>query len=344
MTSAACAIQACGLTKTYPVRGGKAGVRALDGLDLTIQPGTVFGLLGPNGAGKTTTVKILTTLARPDRGAALVAGVDVLRNPDRVRRMIGVVAQRSGSDPMATGRENLILQGRLYGLRGPSARARAEELLARLGLADVADRLVKTYSGGTQRRLDVALGLMDHPRVLFLDEPTGGLDPQARTAMWREIAHLAGDDGLTVLLTTHYLAEADRLAGRIAVVDGGRIVAEGTPDELKGELRGDAVHLELAAGADPAVASGVLNARPDLREVRVSGRSISARSDDGAGSVPGILAALQQAGAPAASVTVARPSLDDVFLRYAGRRYREIEPPPTADGDPANFLAEGANQ
>jgi ABC-2 type transport system ATP-binding protein len=316
------AIQAHGLVKRYAVRGKRDGVQALDGLTINVPRGSVFGLLGPNGAGKSTTIKILTTLARPDDGTAVVEGIDVLRRPDRVRHVIGVVAQRSGSDPMATGRENLILQGRLYGLGRTEARARADELLDRFDLAGAAGRLVKTYSGGMQRRLDVALGLMHRPEVLFLDEPTAGLDPEARAAMWHEIARLAGDDGMTVLLTTHYLEEADRLAARLAIVDRGRVVAEGTPDDLKGGLRGDAVHLELPADADIAGAAGVLGALPGLREVRVSGRDISARSDDGAAAVPDILAALERAGTQVASVTVARPSLDDVYLRHTGHRYQ----------------------
>ncbi|MFI0445709.1 ATP-binding cassette domain-containing protein [Actinomadura sp. 6N118] len=318
------AIEARGLVKTYAVRGQKDGVRALDGLDITVPRGAVFGLLGPNGAGKSTTIKILTTLARPDEGTAIVDGIDVLRRPDRVRRTIGVVAQRSGADPGATGGENLILQARLYGL-GADAPSRASELLARFGLTDVAGRLVKTVSGGMQRRLDVALGLVHRPGVLFLDEPTTGLDPESRAAMWEEIARLAAEDGVTVLLTTHYLEEADRLAGRIAIVDHGRVVAEGSPDELKGALRGDVVHLELASETDPAVARSTLQDLPGLRDVLVAGGAISARSDDGASAVPGILAALQTSGAPAASVTVARPSLDDVYLRLTGRRYSETE-------------------
>ncbi|GAA2611466.1 ATP-binding cassette domain-containing protein [Actinomadura fulvescens] len=329
------AIEARGLVKTYAVRGDKDGVRALDGLDVTVPRGTVFGLLGPNGAGKSTTIKILTTLARPDAGTAAVEGVDVLRRPDRVRRVIGVVAQRSGTDPGATGRENLVLQGRLYGL-GAAAPSRADELLARFGLTDAAGRLVKTYSGGMQRRLDVALGLVHRPEVLFLDEPTTGLDPEARAAMWAEISRLAGEDGMTVLLTTHYLDEADRLAGRIAIVDHGRVVAEGSPDELKGALRGDVVHLELAAETDPAAARSALGDLPGIRDVVVAGDAISARSDDGASAVPGILAVLQAAGAPAASVTVARPSLDDVYLRLTGRRY--------GDADAGELAAEGATR
>jgi len=320
-----CAIEARQLVKTYAVRGSKHGIRALDGLDISVPRGMIYGLLGPNGAGKSTTVKILTSLARPDSGQAHVEDVDVLARPGQVRHMIGVVAQRSGADPTATGRENLILQGRLYGLRGAAVRARADELLAHFGLTEAAGRLVRTYSGGMQRRLDVALGLMHRPAVLFLDEPTTGLDPESRAAMWQEIARLAGGEGMTVLLTTHYLEEADRLASRLAIVDRGRVVATGTPDELKGELRGDAVHVELPGDADPARVRQVLDALPAVRDVIIAGRDVSARSDDGAAAVPVVLAGLQRAGVNAASVAVARPSLDDVYLRHTGRRYSESE-------------------
>ena len=326
MSSTDCAIETHQLVKTYAVHGNKHGIRALDGLDLAVPRGIIYGLLGPNGAGKSTAVKILTSLARPDAGAARVAGIDVLAQPGRVRHVIGVVAQRSGADPTATGRENLMLQGRLYGLRGGSVRARADELLDHFGLTEAAERLVKTYSGGMQRRLDVALGLIHRPAVLFLDEPTTGLDPESRAAMWQEIARLASGEGLTVLLTTHYLEEADRLAGRLAIVDRGRVVTSGTPDELKGELRGDAVHVELPApwdGADTSLVRRVLAGLPAVRDVVIAGRDVSARSDDGAAAVPIVLAELQRAGVNAASVAVARPSLDDVYLRHTGRRYSE---------------------
>ena len=321
------AIEARQLVKTYAVRGEKHGIRALDGLDISVPRGMIYGLLGPNGAGKSTTVKILTSLARPDSGEARVEGIDVLARPGQVRHMIGVVAQRSGADPTATGRENLILQGRLYGLRGASVRARADELLAHFGLTEAAGRLVRTYSGGMQRRLDVALGLIHRPAVLFLDEPTTGLDPESRAAMWQEVARLAGGEGMTVLLTTHYLEEADRLASRLAIVDRGRVVTSGTPDELKGELRGDAVQVELPADTDPAQVRRVLEALPAVRDVVIAGRDVSARSDDGAAAVPVVLAELQRAGVNAASVAVARPSLDDVYLRHTGRRYSESESP-----------------
>ena len=317
------AVEARQLIKTY-----SGDVTALNGMDITVEPGTVFGLLGPNGAGKSTTVKILTTLARPDSGTATVAGHDVLRHPDRVRRAIGVVAQNSGADPTATGRENLQLQGRLYGLRGAALARRVDELLDRFTLADAAKRPVKGYSGGMRRRLDVALGLVHRPEVLFLDEPTTGLDPEARTAMWDEIGRLAGEEGLTILLTTHYLEEADRLAERIAIVDRGRVVVEGTPDSLKGELRGDAVHLELREAVGDAgrtLLRGTLVGLPGVREVLVDGSRVSARADDGAAAMPVLLAAFERAGVGVASATVARPSLDDVYLRYAGRRYSEAD-------------------
>ena len=317
------AVLAQQLVKTYPVHGKKDRIHALDGLDVAVPRGTIFGLLGPNGAGKSTTVKILTSLARPDSGTATVESIDVLRDPAKVRQVIGVVAQRSGADPTATGRENLLLQGRLYGLRGQPVRARADELLARFDLTDAGGRMVRTYSGGMQRRLDVALGLMHRPSVLFLDEPTTGLDPESRAAMWAEIGRLAGDEGLTVLLTTHYLEEADRLADRLAIVDHGRVVASGTPDELKGELRGDVVQATLPGGTDAAAVRAVLAGVPEVREVLVSGRNVSARSDNGAAAVPVVLMALERAGTPAVSVTVARPSLDEVYLRHTGRRYTE---------------------
>ena len=312
------AVEANGLVKTYT-----KGVRALDDLSVSVRPGEVFALLGPNGAGKSTTIKILTTLTRPDAGSVTVAGHDALAHPQRVRRVIGVVAQRSGADPAATGRANLVLHGRLYGLSGRQVRERVAALIERFDLTEVARRPVSTYSGGTQRRLDVALGLINRPQVLFLDEPTAGLDPQARTAMWAEIGRLAADEELAILLTTHHLEEADRLAQRVSIVDRGRIVVTGTPDRLKAELRGDAVHIELRDEPADGTAAHALQSVRGVRDVTVAGRRLSARADDGAAAVPGALAALDRAGVPAATVTVARPSLDDVYLRYAGRRFEE---------------------
>jgi ABC-2 type transport system ATP-binding protein len=253
-----------------------------------------------------------------------------------VRRVIGVVAQLSGADPVATGRENVILSGRIQGLRGRELARRADGLLGRFGLADAAGRRVRTYSGGMRRRLDVAMGLVNRPQVLFLDEPTAGLDPESRAAMWEEIGRLAAAEGLTILLTTHYLEEADQLAGRLAIVDRGRVVAEGTPDELKGELHGDAVHLELAADTAGDHALAALARVPGVREARVEGTSLSARADEGATALPGVLAALEGAGVTVLAATVARPSLDDVYLRYSGRRFTDADqspaPPVTSGG------------
>jgi ABC-2 type transport system ATP-binding protein len=212
-------------------------VQALDGVSFTVHEGEVFGLLGPNGAGKSTTVKVLTTLTKPNDGRAEVAGHDVVREPNAVRGSIGYVPQSSGVDRDATGRENLMLQGRVQGVGGSELRARVDELLELLGLVEAADRTVRGYSGGMKRRLDVGLGLVHRPRVLFLDEPTTGLDPEARTAMWAELAKLAARETLTILLTTHYMEEADQLADRLAIVSRGRVVVDGTPEDLKLSLR-----------------------------------------------------------------------------------------------------------
>jgi ABC-2 type transport system ATP-binding protein len=312
------AIEAGGLVKSYP-----KGVTALDGLSFEVGAGTVFGLVGPNGAGKSTAVKILTTLARADAGRAAVGGVDVAQQPDRVRRIIGVVAQGSGVDVRATGRENLRLQGQLYGMRGPALESRAQQLLEDFGLAEHAERIAGDYSGGMQRRMDIAMALVHDPQVLFMDEPTTGLDPEVRAEMWHEIARLSREQGKTVLLTTHYLEEADQLAAQLAIVDRGTVVASGTPEELKRELRGDAINVELASG--PAELNGALSDVAGIRDVALDGRVLRARADDGGRAVPAVLAALEAHGVQVASVTVARPSLDDVYLRYTGRTFEAAE-------------------
>ena len=317
------ALLACELVKTYPAGRKAAPVGALDRLSLEVAAGTVVALLGRNGAGKSTTVKILTTLARPDSGTAVVGGNDVLREPQAVRRAIGLVGQKSASDPLATGRENLVLAARIQGMSRTEATRRAAELLDRLDLRDSADRLARTYSGGMARKLDVAIGLVHRPRVLFLDEPTTGLDPEARTELWAEIARLSAEETMTVLLTTHYLDEAERLADRVAIVDAGRVVVEGTPEDLKSELRGDAVNVELAAHSPAALPA--LARVPGLREPVVDGKRIRARAESGARAVPAVLAALDEAGVAVASVTVARPSLDDVYLRHVGRSFTDEE-------------------
>ena len=249
------ALVATDLVKTYPTERRKPPVRALDGLSLTIHAGEVLGLLGPNGAGKSTTVRILSTLSRPDSGSATVAGHDVLRNPGAVRHTIGLVSQKPSAAPMMTGRESLVMAARIQGLGRAAAHERADELLDRFDLTEAGGRLTKTYSGGMNRKLDVAIGLVNRPAVLFLDEPTTGLDPEARAEMWAEIARMASIERMTILLTTHYLDEADRLSDRLAIVDHGRVVAAGTPDELKSELRGDRVVFELADAAAGCVAA-----------------------------------------------------------------------------------------
>jgi ABC-2 type transport system ATP-binding protein len=296
-------------------------VQALDGVGFRVHGGEVFGLLGPNGAGKSTTVKVLATLTKPDSGHAEVAGHDVVRDPNTVRRSIGYVPQSSGVDRDATGRENLMLQGRVQGMGGRELQSRVEALLELLGLADAADRVVRGYSGGMKRRLDVALGLVHRPQVLFLDEPTTGLDPEARTSMWGELERLAAVESLTILLTTHYMEEADQLADRLAIVSRGQIVVEGTPDDLKHSLRGEAVELELADGRVDAARS-VVSALQDVHEASVDGRRLRSRVASGARAIPTILSALEAQGIAVEAVTTHRPSLDDVYLHYTGRDFQ----------------------
>ena len=317
LTSPPEGIVAKDLVKVYP-----GDIRALDGVSLTVAPGSIFGLLGPNGAGKSTTIRILSTLSRPASGTARVAGHDVLQHPDRVRRAIGVVGQRSSVDPAATGRENLVLQGQMFGIGAAELRRRIDGMFERLNLTDAADRLAGTWSGGMRRKLDVAMGLINQPQVLFLDEPTTGLDPEARAELWSEVATLSRDGGLAILLTTHYLEEADHLADHLAIVDHGRIVAEGTPEALKSELHGDAIHIVLDSPAGGQAAASVLSRIDGLAAPVVDGARVSARADHAASRVPAVLSALDVAGVAVATVTVARPSLDDVYLSHTGRAFR----------------------
>jgi ABC-2 type transport system ATP-binding protein len=295
-------------------------VQALDGVSFAVREGEVFALLGPNGAGKSTTVRVLVTLTHADDGDASVAGYDVRREQNSVRRVIGYVPQDSGVDGFGTGRENLMLQGRVQGMGGRELRARTDELLTLVGIADAADRVVKNYSGGMRRRLDIALGLVHRPRVLFLDEPTTGLDPEARVAMWAEVSRLADAESLTILLTTHYLEEADQLADRLAIVSQGKVVVGGTPAELKAGLRGDAVHVELENGA-VAEAERVLAGVGAPPEQVIDGRTIISRVENGGRALPGIISALEGAGIQVASVSLSRPSLDDVYLHFTGRDF-----------------------
>ena len=307
------------LRRTFKTRSGP--VEAVRGVDLTVEAGEIFGFLGPNGAGKTTTLRMLATLLKATGGQATVAGVDLARQPEEVRRRIGYVPQGGSTDPAETGRGELVLQGRLYGMDKRGAQARAQEVLAALDLEAAADRPTGTYSGGMRRRLDVGLGIVHRPRVLFLDEPTTGLDPQARARMWDEVRGLR-DGGTTVFLTTHYLEEADALADRLAIIDHGKIVAEGTADELKRQVAGDVVTLVVDGDLDQVLAT--VRDQPFVREASSEDELIRLYVDEGETAVPQLLRILDGAGLRARSITLARPSLDDVFLRQTGRSLREV--------------------
>lgn len=320
MTTGSHVVEVHDLRKSY-----KPDVRALDGLSFSVAAGSVFALLGPNGAGKTTTVRILTTLSRPDGGVAEVAGIDVLRRPRSVRSAIGVVSQHSGAVGQLTGQENLTLQGRIHGMRPKDARPRAAELLELFGLRDAARRQARTYSGGMRRRLDIATALMNRPAVLFLDEPTTGLDPEGRADLWDVLTALSAGGGTTIVVTTHYLEEADQFADRIAIIDRGRVVADGTSGELKAGLRGDSVLVELAGAERVEQARKALADVPEVRETSADGSLVRARVADGPRALPAVIAGLEAASVPVESVTVARPSLDDVYLHHAGRSFRQAE-------------------
>ncbi len=313
------AIEVRGLHKTYP-----GGVEALCGLSFEVRAGEIFALLGPNGAGKSTTVRILTTLATPTSGSARVAGFDVTTDPHEVRRRIGYVAQSSGVDSLITGRENLQLQGQIFRLPPKRLRQRISELLELFRLEDHADRIVKTYSGGLKRRLDVAMGLIHKPEVLFLDEPTTGLDPESRSVMWREVRRFARD-GLTILLTTHYLEEADQLAGRLAIIDHGSKVAEGSPEELKGSLRGDLVRVELRDRGRTTEAQAAVAAVDGVSRVLLDEAALYAQVVHGASAVPAVVGALEKAGFEVAQISLSRPSLDDVYLTATGHAFQRSD-------------------
>jgi len=291
-------------------------VIALDGVDFEVPAGTVFGLLGPNGAGKTTAIRILTTILRPDAGRAEILGMDVLRQPGGVRLNIGLAGQYAAVDPNLTGGENLRLIGRLAQLPGPEVRSRADELLRRFGLADAADRTVRTYSGGMRRRLDVAAALVQRPPVLFLDEPTTGLDLQSRGELWEMIRQLVAD-GTTVLLTTQYLEEADRLAERIAVVDRGRIIANDTPAALKAQLGSTVIEIQMDDDATAARAVELLSRSLSSHPER-EGATVRLNSNDGARELMDVLRSLDSERFVPTSLAVREPSLDDVFLNLTG--------------------------
>ena len=324
-------IEARGLARTFTSR--KRTVEAVRGVDLSVTGGEIVGFLGPNGAGKTTTLRMLTTLLRPSAGTATVAGADLLTDPVGVRRRIGYVPQAigatgGGSDPNATVGEEISLQAQLYRVPAREVSGRVAALTAQLELAGLEDRLVKTLSGGQRRRLDIALGLVHSPGLVFLDEPTTGLDPQSRSHLWEHIRKLRTELGTTVFLTTHYLDEADALCDRILVIDYGRIVAGGTPDELKRRISGDLI--TLTVDGDPDAAKGLLAGLPGVRDISLEGRSLRLTVEHGEEALPGLLRALDGAGLGMQSIQLARPSLDDVFLTVTGRSLRDDSPVPAA--------------
>jgi ABC-2 type transport system ATP-binding protein len=301
-------------------------LRAVDGIDLEVEAGEIFGFLGPNGAGKSTTVRMLVTLLRPTAGIARVAGFDVVREATAVRRSIGVALQDAAIDPLMTGNELLHLQAILHGLGSKRAKERSGELLARVGLTGAADRRVGTYSGGMRRRLDLALALIHRPTVLFLDEPTTGLDPTSRQAVWEEVRAL-NDEGTTVFLTTQYLEEADHLAGRIAIIDGGRIVREGDPETLKDQVGDPTLRVEVADSLMCDTAEAVLATFGEPRPARSGRLAIGLRG--GAGNLAAVVRALDDQGVAVGHVELDSPSLDDVFADATGRRLEGAAPEPT---------------
>jgi ABC-2 type transport system ATP-binding protein len=315
-----------GLRKSFKGRRGKgrsAVVEAVRGIDLTVQQGEIFGFLGPNGAGKSTTLRMLSTLLAPDGGRATIAGCDLKTEPRKVRKVIGYVSQAGGTDPDSSGRENLLLQAGLYGMNAASARRRTEELIEALSLAGFIDRFARTYSGGQKRKLDIAVGMVNSPQVLFLDEPTTGLDPVSRSQLWAQIRALR-DLGTTVFLTTHYMEEADALCDRVAIMDKGLIVAQGSPSELKAAVQGDIVSLTVNHVPNaPSIAQELLKGHELVREISSDGPSLRLVVTHGGEALPVILRLLEGTGVGIANVALSRPSLDDVFLRATGHSLKE---------------------
>ena len=331
-------IEASSLTRTFKTR--KREVHAVRGVDLTVQEGEIVGFLGPNGAGKTTTLRMLTTLLRPTAGTAVVAGADLLRDPVGVRRRIGYVPQAigqtmGGTDNQAKIIEELHDQAALYRISKADGARRADLLLSQFDLGGMGDRLVKTLSGGQRRRLEIALGLVHEPPIVFLDEPTTGLDPQSRSNLWDHIRRLRSDLGSTVFLTTHYLEEADALCDRVIIIDNGVTVASGTPDELKRRVSGDVVTLRVSGAPDAASrAHKLLAAQPIVREVVAADGDLRLTVENGEEALPVLLRVLDGAGLSMSSISLSRPTLDDVFLTLTGRSLRDDSPSaasPSAD-------------
>jgi ABC-2 type transport system ATP-binding protein len=317
-------IEASELRKRFKARGGR--VEAVRGVSFAVPQGEIFGFLGPNGAGKTTTLRMLTTLLGIDEGEARVAGLDVASEAAKVRQEIGYVSQLGGADNLATGRENLMLQGRLYGRERDDVAARVEELLGLLDLTSFADRQVKTYSGGQKRRLDVALGIVHDPQVLFLDEPTTGLDPQNRANLWQHVRELR-ERGVTIFLTTHYLEEADALCDRVTIIDDGQIVAEGTPRELKRDIVGDSVVLRVGEDDETSARVEALLAEASFvhSTTRADDGELHCYVDDGPAALPELLRRFDAARIALRAISLSEPTLDDVFLAKTGRSLRDSE-------------------
>jgi ABC-2 type transport system ATP-binding protein len=306
-------IEAHGLVREF-----KKGPRAVDGIDLRVEPGEIYGFLGPNGAGKSTTVHMLTTLLPPTAGTATVAGYDVVKEGSKVRKAIGAALQEAALDPFLTGREHLRLQTAMHGITGEERQRRSDELLTRVGLTEAADRKIKGYSGGMKRRLDLALALVHRPRILFLDEPTTGLDIQSRTALWAEVGRLAKDEGVTVFLTTQYLEEADVLADRVGIIDHGKLVAEGTPERLKAEIACSTVEAVPAQSDQRGVLASVLE-RFGEQTTGFGPGSVAVQLADSDGNLAEIVRALDAAGVVLSQLQIHEPTLDDVFLAKTGR-------------------------
>ncbi len=335
-------IDARDIRMVYPSsKPGTRGTVAVDGVSFQVRRGEIFGFLGPNGAGKTTTISILTTLLSPTSGAAHIEGIDVRTQSNDVRRKLGLVFQKSTADEELTGRENMVIEAGLYGLSAAEVRDHINDLLAQMDLSQSADRFVKTYSGGMRRRLELAVGLVHRPKLIFLDEPTLGLDPQGRAGFWRYIRHLRESKGLTVFMTTHYLDEADQLCDRIAVIDHGRIIALGTPRELKDSVGGDTLELTVAPGGPDPVA--MLKVMPGVSSVTQDGDTYRVKCSNGESLIPKTVLAADQAGIVVSGVTVTKPTLDEVFLHLTGHAYREEGEvgPVTPEADEAAVPAGG---
>jgi ABC-2 type transport system ATP-binding protein len=323
------AIAASSLVKHF-----SSEIHAVDGIELDVPEGQVFGFLGQNGSGKTTTVRMLTTLLKPTSGRAYVGGIDVLASPDKIRRLVGVAMQEVGLDAWQTGREQLTLQARLFGISAHEASRRVERLLDVVTLADAADRLVSSYSGGMKRRLDLACALVHEPRIIFLDEPTTGLDPVTRDAVWRYVEEL-NQQGVTFFLTTQYLEEADRLCGDVAIMDRGKIVAKGTPDELKSSIGTDRITLAFRTHEDANAANAILERFEGVSSTAVTECELAVYIKNGASAVPGVVLALADSNLEVAELRLAQATLDDVFLRATGHHLevdKKGEPVPALGG------------